>query len=196
MKGRVLLLEDEYDTRDLLGRALGRAGYQVVSAATGEEALTLAARTEALSVVVADVVIGTDDRRGLRLIPELRGLGVTAPIIIITAYADLDKVKTALNEGAAHLLEKPFRAPELVEAIERVLARGGSALDAESIFARVQLTDKERVVGRHLLRGLSSEEIAALEKNSAKTIRQHITQIYAKCGVRTRAEFFRLIYAR
>src|SRR4051812_41847350 len=103
MKGRVLLLEDEFDTRDLLGRALGRVGYHVVSAANGEEALALAAKAEALTVVVADVVIGADDRRGLRFIPELRALGVTAPVVIITAYADLDKVKTALNEGAAHL---------------------------------------------------------------------------------------------
>jgi DNA-binding CsgD family transcriptional regulator len=51
-------------------------------------------------------------------------------------------------------------------------------------------------VARHLLRGLSSSEIAALENNSPKTIRQHVSQIYAKCGVGTRAEFFRLAYVK
>jgi DNA-binding NarL/FixJ family response regulator len=193
---RILLLEDEYDTRDLLGRALTRAGHHVTSAADGAEAALLASTSGPFDVVVTDVVIGADDRRGLRFLSELRGLGVRAPVIVITAFADVDKVKTALNEGAAYLLEKPFRAQELVEAIERVLLRGTGAPSAEIIFDGARLTEKERLVGRHLLAGLSSEEIAALERNSPKTIRQHITQVYAKCGVASRAEFFRLMYAR
>lgn len=41
-----------------------------------------------------------------------------------------------------------------------------------------------------------SNEIAALERNSPKTIRQHVSQIYAKCDVSTRADFFRLVYAQ
>jgi DNA-binding NarL/FixJ family response regulator len=154
------------------------------------------ARSTALDVVVTDIVLGADDRRGLRLMTELREAGVAAPIIVITAYADVDKVKTALNDGAAHLLEKPFGARELIGAIERVLSGGGSRPDVESIFDRARLTEKERTVARHLLRGLSSSEIAALENNSPKTIRQHVSQIYAKCGVGTRAEFFLLAYAK
>jgi DNA-binding CsgD family transcriptional regulator len=39
-------------------------------------------------------------------------------------------------------------------------------------------------------------EIAEIESNSASTIRQHVSAIYAKCGVGSRAEFFRLVYAR
>jgi DNA-binding NarL/FixJ family response regulator len=191
----VLLVEDEADTRDLLGRALERAGYRAVTAASAELALERAAAEEAIDVVVTDIVLGSDDRRGLRLMNELRSAGVTAPTIVITAYADVDKVKTALNDGAAHLLEKPFAARDLLAAIERVLSDGVRP-DVEAIFDRAKLTGKERIVARHLLRGLSSSEIAALENNSPKTIRQHVSQIYAKCGVGTRAEFFRLAYER
>ena len=64
------------------------------------------------------------------------------------------------------------------------------------MFERAHLTDKERRVAHHLLAGLSSTEIASHEKNSPKTIRQHITQIYLKCDVINRAEFFRLMYRR
>jgi DNA-binding NarL/FixJ family response regulator len=188
------LIDDEPDTRDLLARALEREGFSAVTAGSAEEALA-AARATSVDVVVTDIVLGADDRRGLRLMNELREAGVTAPTIVITAYADVDKVKTALNDGAAHLLEKPFGARDLVVAIERVLS-GGSRPDIESIFDRARLTDKERTVARHLLRGLSSSEIAALENNSPKTIRQHVSQIYAKCGVGTRAEFLLLAYAR
>ncbi len=120
-----------------------------------------------------------------------------APVIVITAYADVEKVKIALNEGAAHLLEKPFRAPALLEVIDRAKAQGGDVRHmVEQVLTRASLTDKERVVARHLLDGLSSGEIAELEGNSPKTIRQHVSTIYAKCGVSSRAEFFRLVYAR
>jgi DNA-binding NarL/FixJ family response regulator len=192
---RVLLIDDERDTRELLSRALEREGFAAVTAGSAEEALAVA-RTTAFDVVITDIVLGADDRRGLRLMTELREAGVAAPTIVITAYADVDKVKTALNDGAAHLLEKPFGARELVAAIERVLSGGGSRPDVEGIFDRARLTEKERTVARHLLRGLSSSEIAALENNSPKTIRQHVSQIYAKCGVGGRAEFFLLAYAR
>jgi two-component system, NarL family, response regulator LiaR len=64
------------------------------------------------------------------------------------------------------------------------------------VLARAQLTEKELTVARLLLDGLSSSEIAELEHNSPKTIRQHVTQIYAKCGVASRAQFFRLAYLR
>jgi DNA-binding NarL/FixJ family response regulator len=196
MTRTVLLVEDEHDTRDLLARALERAGYRALAAESGEAALVLARDAGSVDVVVTDIVLGSDDRRGLRLISELRDAGIGAPVVVITAYADVDKVKTALNEGAAHLLEKPFGSAELQAAIERVLGGAGARGHIEVIFDEARLTEKERTVARHLLQGLSSSEIAALENNSPKTIRQHVSQIYAKCGVSTRAEFFRLAYER
>jgi DNA-binding NarL/FixJ family response regulator len=195
-KATILLVEDERDTRELLTRALEREGYAVIAAGDAGEALERAAAEEALHVVVTDVVLGRDDRGGLRLITELKKRGQRAPIVVITAYADVEMVKFALNEGAAHLLEKPFRAPDLIAAIERVRSRGTTERALSELFERARLTEKERVVAEHLLRGLSSNEIADAEKNSPKTIRQHVSQIYAKCNVGSRAEFFRLVFTR
>jgi DNA-binding NarL/FixJ family response regulator len=147
--------------------------------------------------VVTDVVLGSDDRAGLKLMVDLRAAGVRAPVVVITAHADVDMVKIALNQGASHLLEKPFRAPELVDAIERVRSAGAAgARSIDRILAEAHLTEKERAVARSLLEGLSSSEIADLEGNSPKTIRQHVSQIYAKFGVGSRAEFFRLVYSK
>jgi FixJ family two-component response regulator len=197
VKGTVLLVEDERDTRELLAGAITRAGYRCVPAGSATDALERAAAAGFIDVVVTDVVLGSDDRGGLRLMGELKTAGVLAPVIVITAYADVEKVKIALNEGAAHLLEKPFRAPALLEAIDRAKAQGGDVRHmVEQVLTRANLTDKERVVARHLLDGLSSGEIAEIERNSPKTIRQHVSTIYAKCGVGSRAEFFRLVYAR
>jgi DNA-binding NarL/FixJ family response regulator len=196
-EGTVLLIEDEKDTRDVLGRALGRAGYRCVTAADPASALEIAQSSGFIDVVVTDVVLGADDRGGLALMPKLQGVGVRAPVIVITAFADVEKVKIALNQGAAHLLEKPFNAAELIAAIERVRAHGSDVAHAiEQVITRAQLTDKERTVALHLLNGLSSSEIAVVENNSPKTIRQHVSQIYAKCGVTSRGELFRLVYVR
>jgi len=192
----ILLVEDEFDTRQLLGRALERAGYTALTAADAAEALRVAA-TSTLDLVVTDVVLGSHGLGGLELMTALRRTGVRAPVVIITAYADVEKLKIALNEGAAHFLEKPFRAPKLLEVIERVLRNAVPFNHAvEELLARAQLTDKELAVARLLLEGLSSNEIAIRQNNSPKTIRQHVTQIYAKCGVASRAQFFRLAYLR
>jgi DNA-binding NarL/FixJ family response regulator len=191
----VLLVEDEADTREMLARALERVGYRCIAASTASEALEAARTQGAVDVVVTDVVLGDDDRGGLRLLNELREAGVRAPVIIITAYADVEKVKFALNHGAVHLLEKPFSAHELVEVLGKVQARAGLARHTvDQVLSRAHLTEKERAVALHVLEGLSSSEIAEVEHNSPKTIRQHISQIYAKCGVSSRAEFFRLVY--
>jgi FixJ family two-component response regulator len=197
VKGTVLLVEDERDTRELLSQAIERAGWRCLCAAGAPEALERATQAGFVDVAVTDVVLGGDDRAGLRLMTDLRAAGIHAPVIVITAYADVEKVKTALNEGAIHLLEKPFRAPRLIEAIERASSQGGDVRHAvEQVLSRANLTAKERIVALRLLDGLSSTEIAEMEHNSAKTIRQHVSQIYAKCGVSSRPEFFRLVYAR
>jgi DNA-binding NarL/FixJ family response regulator len=195
VKRTVLLVEDEVDTREILGAAIERAGYRCVLAGGADEAVAKAAVAGLIDVVVTDVVMPGGDERGLTLMKDLRAVGVRAPIIVITAYADVRKVKVALNHGAAHLLEKPFRAPELLEAIERVQVQGGDVAHVvEQALARAKLTDKETIVARHLIEGRTSGEIAEIERNSPKTIRQHVTQIYSKCGVRNRAEFVRMIY--
>jgi DNA-binding NarL/FixJ family response regulator len=196
VRGTVLLVEDERDTRELLAQAIERADWVCVPAASTAEALARARAADFIDVVVTDVVLGADDRAGLRLLSELRAAGIHAPVIVITAYADVEKVKIALNEGAAHLLEKPFRAPQLIEAIERARGGGDNRHAVEQVLSKANLTVKERTVALHLLEGLSSNEIAEIEHNSSKTIRQHVSQIYAKCGVSSRGELFRLVYSR
>lgn len=191
MKTSVLLVEDERDARESLARTLERSGHHCDVAASRDEALAVVQGPRTYDVIVSDVVLGTEDNGGLDLIVDLRQRGVLAPIVIITAFADVDKVKRALNRGAAYLIEKPFRAQELISVLAQV---GRSSPDitsrVERVLAAAGLTDKELQVARYLLKGLTTAEIASLEKNSDKTIRQHVSRIYAKCGVSSRAEFF------
>lgn len=195
MKNQILLVEDEEDARGSLARALRHAGYECLAVGTYAQACAVIAAHPALDAAVVDIVLGTDERAGLRLISQLRADGRRAPIVVITAFADLELVKQALNDGAAFLLEKPFAAAALLEVLGRLLAdRENLAHFVDRALARCGLTDKERSIARLVLKGLPSAEIARLENNSDKTIRQHITAIYAKCGVSTRAELFHYVF--
>lgn len=196
MSATLLLVEDDEDARTSLTRSLEKAGYRVLSANSADSALELIEPGVFIEVVVSDVFLQREAAGGLRLLRELRGRGIDAPVILITAFAAIDSVKTALNEGATYLLEKPFRATELLAVVARLLNAPPSRMNyfVERALSQVGLTDKEQVIARYLLKGLTSSEIARLEANSDKTIRQHVTRIYSKCGVSSRAEFFHYVF--
>ncbi len=135
----VLLVEDDADARASLERTLTREGYACFVAASVEEALDAARRAPFLHVVVSDVVLGADDRGGIRLIARIREAGVSAPIILITAFAALDNVKRGLNEArrtsskspsappsssTSSAASPPIRAPSATSSIARSTAQG------------------------------------------------------------------------
>lgn len=190
----LLLVEDEADARASLERGLVRSGFECIASGSAEEARAIA-RSTFFDAAVVDVVLGSDARAGITLLRDLTSLPQRPPVVLITAYADLGKVKEALNAGAAFLLEKPFSVAELVAVIDRVVGRAESPSHfVDRALARAGLTEKELSIARLVLKGLPSQEIARLENNSDKTIRQHLTQIYAKCGVGSRAEFFHHVF--
>lgn len=193
---RLLLVEDELEAQGALARALERAGYEVHSASTTHQALLhLESRHLALpDVAVLDVVLGDDARGGLHVLEALRARSSDVPVVMVTAFADVDKVKTALNQGASHLLEKPFRAADLVSVIERLTAeRPGRTESVKLSFSRVGLTPRESDVALLALKGLSSPEIAQVLGMSDKTVRQHLSRVYEKYGVSGRGELVHLL---
>lgn len=195
MRGKLLLVEDEADARKSLARALAREGYECIEASDVDSALAAAAQNPDLAAAVVDIVLGADERGGVRLVPLLRGMIPRLPVIAITAFANVANVKQLLNDGAAFLLEKPFRALELLEALARAFAdQANVAPWVERALAPLGLTAKEMAIARLLLKGLPTGEIARLENNSDKTIRQHLSQVYAKAKVSSRSEFFHFVF--
>lgn len=194
---RILLVEDEPEARGALARALERAGYEVSVASDVASALAaIEDRTcRPPAGAVLDIILGTDDRGGLRVLEALRSRWPHLPVAMVTAFADVEKLKSALNLGASHLIEKPFRAAELLAVLERLLTTTSepSALVAAA-FARAGLTPREEEVARLALKGLPSPEIAAVLGMSDKTVRQHLSRVYEKNGVSGRGELFHLLF--
>ncbi len=193
--GRLLLLvEDEADARTILARRLQASGWRGLPHPSVEAAMA-EPELRWVEAVVADVVLGEGRLSGIDLIAELRRREVRAPVVLVTAFADQQRVKSALNAGASYLLEKPFTTEALRGVLDKVLAVDVDlAKLVNRALARARLTRKEEEVARLVLKGLTSAEIGSMIGNSEKTIKQHLTQVYAKLGVTGRAEFFHLVF--
>src|SRR5690349_14420365 len=118
-KGRILVVDDEDDIRDLVDRTLARAGYEVVVAADGAAGIEAFFDAQ-LQLVVLDVMMpGIDGWGVLERIREASDL----PVIMLTARtAEADRVR-GLRGGADDYLVKPFGRQELVARIEALLRR-------------------------------------------------------------------------
>jgi DNA-binding NarL/FixJ family response regulator len=190
----LLLVEDEADARSVLAHRLPHFGWTCFPHASVESALQDPGLPH-LEAVVADVVLGEGQRTGIDLIRALREQRIRAPVVLVTAYADQAHLKDALNAGAAYLLEKPFTVDALREVLERVTRVDTDlARLVDRAISRARLTPKEEQTARLVLKGLSSAEIADVMGISEKTVKQHLTQIYAKTGVAGRGEFFHAIF--
>jgi two-component system, OmpR family, KDP operon response regulator KdpE len=116
---RVLIVDDEPQIRRALSLHLGARGYEVFEAATGEQAIGLAA-TEHLDVVLLD--LGLPGMDGVLVIEALRGW-TTIPIIVLTVRDDEKSKVQALDAGADDYVTKPFGMSELLARVRAVLRR-------------------------------------------------------------------------
>jgi CheY-like chemotaxis protein len=116
----VLLVEDDEALRSSLGRGLQHAGYHVLAARHGNEALSLY-ESNKVDIIVTDIFMPEMD--GLELIMALRKKGSDTKIIAMTgSLPDHNFLAHAKLFGARHTLEKPFPIEELTQAIELELA--------------------------------------------------------------------------
>lgn len=112
----ILVVDDDAVSRELVAVALRRAGYEVIEAASGEEALQIIDR-QSVGVLVCD--IGMPGMSGIDVIRDLRRRPETAtlPIILVTGSGDDESVLQGLDAGADDFLSKPVRLAELVARV-------------------------------------------------------------------------------
>jgi len=191
LKGRVLVVEDNEITGKWIVRKLRNCGLEsewVVNSADALEELSL----KKYHAVVSDIYLGESMNDGLEFISRCKELDI--PVIAITAKADLRMAKDCLNSGVHRFLEKPFEMDQLIQSLTEVWEnpRGLSIL-VERYLEANGLTETERKISRLCLKGLSNREIAAVNGNTEKTVKFHMTVIYDKCSVGSRGEFFNSI---
>ena len=208
---RVLLADDQRVVREGLGTLLGLLdGIELVgTAADGEEAVALAAEHDP-DVVLMDLRMPRVD--GIEAIRRLAERGERPRTIALTTFADDASVLGALRAGARGYLTKDAGAEQIRAAVEAVY-RGDAALDpavqhhvvaalsgpgaalvdgAPAAGAAPELPDgltrREAEVLALIAGGLTNTEIADRLVVSAATVKSHVNHIFAKAGVRDRAQ--------
>jgi len=118
----VLVADDDDDIRALVGFRLERAGYEVVTAADGEQALSLA-RERAPDLAVLDMMMpkltGLDVTRQLRANEATKGI----PVILLTARVQEADIARGVEAGADDYVKKPFSPQDLRDRVQALLER-------------------------------------------------------------------------
>lgn len=183
-----LVADGDASARAELARVLGAAGFRVVEAATGEEALTLA-RQYVPTLVVLEVALGSIS--GYEVCRSLREeLGDDLLVVFLSGIRteSYDRV-AGLLVGADDYLVKPYAVDELLARVRRLADR---ARPAPASLA--QLTPRELEILRLLAEGDSARDIAARLFISSKTVGTHVENIRRKLGVRTRVQAVALAF--
>lgn len=114
--GEIWVVDDDHSIRWVLERALVRAGFEVRTFAQVDEVLAALAVSEP-AVLVSDIRM--PGASGIELLYQVRQRRPTLPVIIMTAYSDLDSAVSAFQAGAFEYLPKPFDLMQAVALVQR-----------------------------------------------------------------------------
>src|SRR5436853_4017235 len=119
---RILVVDDDKSILKLVTRVLRDDAYAVDTAATGEEARTLALVNE-YDGIILDLQLG--DRHGFEILQELRRAGRRTPVLLYSGRADTDTIVRGLDAGADDYVVKPVSNEELKARVRTLIRRGG-----------------------------------------------------------------------
>ena len=133
----VLIVDDEVNIRRVLAAMLKREGYEVTTAADGEQALGVLHKTP-VHVVVTDLVMPRIG--GMELLRQVSSDFPDVPVIVITAHGSVDSAVAALKAGAFDYITKPFEQDDL----KKVIAKAARAHDLERQNVHASFAEGER----------------------------------------------------
>jgi DNA-binding NtrC family response regulator len=157
---RILVVDDDRSSRELLGRILASEGHRVTALEDGAEAIALLDRGDPPDLVVSDIRMAEVD--GLQVIDAFRRRAPDTPVILVTAFGNVDGALEAIRRGAADYISKPYDVDAIKVVVARSLKQRELALENRNL--RRDLRDKyrlENVVGR-------SESMLEVYKTAAR----------------------------
>ncbi len=113
----VLLVEDDDDNRELMAEVLSASGYEVLSAANGQDGLKTLSE-HSVDVVVTDV--GMPGMGGLEMAKAAKAIAPTVPVVIVTGWAERDDITRARGKEVDAVLIKPVDPDALTAAVNDV----------------------------------------------------------------------------
>jgi two-component system, NarL family, response regulator LiaR len=197
---RILITDDHAVVREGLRSLIeSESGMQVVGEACDGVEAVMKARALRPDVILLDLVMPR--KGGIEAIEEIKQENPDARILVLTSFAEDDKVFPAIRKGAQGYLLKDSSPAELLQAI-RYVNRGETSLHptiARKLIQEINhpsdlppagepLTEREVEVLRLVSKGMSNQEIADLLIVSERTVRTHVSNILSKLHLANRTQ--------
>ena len=191
MSGLVHIVDDDASFRTAMEHRLKHAGYEVASYPSAQHLLDNLPTENVPGCILLDVRI--PGLSGPELQARLIELGSTLPIIFLTSYPDVRTTVRTIQAGAEDFLTKPVSSDQLLQAVERAIARYDATYRLKStlglVLARIgTLTSRERQVFELVIRGKQNKQIANALGCTERTVKAHRHSVMEKMQVRTLAE--------
>lgn len=155
MLGKILIVDDEQSMCEFMEIMLTKEGYEVETAASGDEAVKKTV-SSSYDLVIADLMM--PHMTGLELLKEIKGRRPDQDLIVMTAFASVDTAIEAMKQGALDYITKPFRVDEIKLVIEKSVSRKRLKRENENLKGQLKNNfSLENFIGQ-------SEEIIELKK--------------------------------
>lgn len=171
---RILVIEDDQETRDYLVQGLAQSGHRIEAASDGKDGLFLALDQEFDAMVVDRMLPGLD---GLSIVETVRKSGQRTPILILSALGEVDDRVEGLRRGGDDYLVKPFAFSELEARLQALVRRG----DGETAETRLQVADLEMdLLAHQVMRAGYEIELQPREFRLLECLMRHSGQVVTR----------------
>lgn len=185
------VVDDDASFRKAIERRLKFSGYEVETYSSASQLVDRLPNVEKLGCILLDVQMS--GVTGLELQSWLIEHGSILPIIFVTAHSDTRTTVRAIRAGAEDFLTKPVSSEQLIDAIERAMARFESTFNQRNkldAFRRLvaTLTPRETQVFNLIIRGKINKQIAYELGTTERTVKAHRHEVMEKMQVNSLAE--------
>ena len=177
----VFIVDDDRSVRDGLDSLMRSVGLRVIMFASAPEFLR-ATRPDAPACLILDVRM--PGQSGLDLQNQMRTAGIHIPVIFITGHGDIPMTVRAMKEGAMEFLTKPIRGQDLLDAVQKAIARDRKLREKRAELGQLRgrfnsLTRRETEILNLVVAGLLNKQIAdelGMRELTVKTRRAHVME--------------------
>ena len=170
---RLLVVEDQKKHLESLKRGLETQGYEVIAASTGDEGLERAT-TDAVDAIVLDLML--PGRDGLDVLRELRSMGSSVPVLILTARDTVEDKVLGLDSGANDYLVKPFAFAELLARLRVLLRKDGPERELVLSAGNLEMD----LLTRRVVRGGALLELTGREYELLEYLLRHKNDVVTR----------------
>jgi two-component system, LuxR family, response regulator FixJ len=173
---KVYVLDDDAGEVEAI-RAVLEGEKFVCSTFTRPQDCIAGIKENGCDALLCDLVMPEMD--GNQVLAEVKGMRPDLPVIVITGHGNIPVAVTAMRNGAANFIEKPFDGAALVQSIRVAMSEANKNWSG----VPVKLSKRERLVLKHILKGNGNRHIALKLGKSIRTVEDHRSHLMKKMGV-------------